>query len=57
MKVTQSVPGLLGWMGIMWLIMAAVSGVAVAADEPLAPPQQVIQKTADQLQVSLQKFP
>ena len=55
MKVTQSVPGLLGWMGIMWLIMAAVSGVAVAADEPLAPPQQVIQKTADQLQVSLQK--
>jgi phospholipid transport system substrate-binding protein len=37
----------------MWLIFGGFS--VVVADEPLAPPQQVIQKTADQLQVSLQK--
>ena len=53
MKLTQSVSGLVGWVGIMWLIFGGFS--VVVADEPLAPPQQVIQKTADQLQVSLQK--
>jgi phospholipid transport system substrate-binding protein len=53
MKLTQSVSGLVGWVGVMWLIFGGFS--VVVADEPLAPPQQVIQKTADQLQVSLQK--
>jgi phospholipid transport system substrate-binding protein len=53
MKLTQSVSGLVGWVGVMWLIFVGFS--VVVADEPLAPPQQVIQKTADQLQVSLQK--
>lgn len=53
MKLTQSVSGLVGLVGVMWLIFGGFS--VVVADEPLAPPQQVIQKTADQLQVSLQK--
>jgi phospholipid transport system substrate-binding protein len=53
MKLTQSVSGLVAWVGVMWLIFGGFS--VVVADEPLAPPQQVIQKTADQLQVSLQK--
>lgn len=53
MKLMKSVPGMVSWLGLMWLLWGGLP--AAAAEEPLAPPQQVIQKTADQLQVSLQK--
>jgi len=41
------------WMAVVWMMLAG-SHVARAAEE-LAPPQLVIQRTADQLQSSLQK--
>ena len=53
MKLMKTVAGLAGWIGVVWLLAANLS--IAMADEALAPPQQVIQKTADQLQVSLQK--
>ncbi len=51
MKSLKTVAGLSAWIAIISLIFG---GLSVAA-EALAPPQQVIQQTADQLQVSLQK--
>lgn len=53
MKLTNAVSGMAVWLAMVCLLLGSWS--AVAAEEALAPPQLVIQKTADQLQVSLQK--
>ncbi len=53
MKLTKSISGVGAWLVSLWLILGGVS--IALADEALSPPQQVIQRTSDQLQVSLQK--
>ena len=53
MKLTKSISGVGTWFVSIWLIFGGLS--VALADEALSPPQQVIQKTSDQLQVSLQK--
>lgn len=53
MRSTNSVFNLRIWLTLFCLFLGGFS--MAGADEALAPPQQVIQKTADQLQVSLQK--
>lgn len=53
MRSTNSVFNLRIWLTLFCLCLGGFS--IAGADEALAPPQQVIQKTADQLQVSLQK--
>ena len=53
MRSTNSVFNLRIWLTLFCLCLGGLS--IAGADEALAPPQQVIQKTADQLQVSLQK--
>lgn len=54
MKFTKTSFGLASWAGALALLLSLLS-VAARAEEALLPPQQVIQKTADQLQVNLQK--
>jgi len=53
MQLTKSISGAGTWLVSVWLIFGGLS--IATADEALSPPQQVIQKTSDQLQVSLQK--
>ena len=53
MQLTKSISGAGAWLVSVWLILGGLS--IATADEALTPPQQVIQKTSDQLQVSLQK--
>lgn len=53
MQLTKSISGAGAWLVSVWLIFGGLS--IATADEALTPPQQVIQKTSDQLQVSLQK--
>lgn len=53
MQLTKSISGAGAWIVSVWLIFGGLS--IATADEALSPPQQVIQKTSDQLQVSLQK--
>ena len=53
MQLTKSISGAGAWLVSVWLILGGLS--IVTADEALSPAQQVIQKTSDQLQVSLQK--
>ncbi|SMF93656.1 phospholipid transport system substrate-binding protein [Methylomagnum ishizawai] len=54
MKFTKSSFGLASWAGVLGLLLG-LCAATVRAEEGLLPPQVVIQKTADQLQVSLQK--
>jgi phospholipid transport system substrate-binding protein len=54
MKFTKSSFGLANWAGVLSLLLGLLSAAAWA-EEGLLPPQQVIQRTSDQLQVSLQK--
>jgi phospholipid transport system substrate-binding protein len=54
MKFTKSSFGLASWAGVLSLLLGLLSATAWA-EEGLLPPQQVIQRTSDQLQVSLQK--
>jgi phospholipid transport system substrate-binding protein len=54
MKFTKSSFGLASWAGALSLLLSMISAMAWA-EEGLLPPQQVIQHTSDQLQVSLQK--
>ncbi len=54
MKFTKSSFGLASWAGVLALLLSLLSATAWA-EEGLLPPQQVIQHTADQLQVTLQK--
>jgi phospholipid transport system substrate-binding protein len=54
MKFTKSSFGLASWAGA-WLLLLSVLSATARAGEGLLPPQQVIQRTSDQLQVSLQK--
>jgi phospholipid transport system substrate-binding protein len=54
MKFTKTSLGLASWAGALSLLLCLLSAAA-RAEEGLLPPQQVIQKTADQLQVNLQK--
>jgi len=54
MKFTKSSFGLASWAGILSLLLG-LWAAAARAEEGLLPPQQVIQKTSDQLQVTLQK--
>lgn len=54
MKFTKSSFGLASWAGA-WLLLLSVLSATARAEEGLLPPQQVIQRTSDQLQVSLQK--
>ena len=53
MQLTKSISGAGVWLVSVWLILGGLS--IATADEALSPAQQVIQKTSDQLQVSLQK--
>ena len=53
MQLTKSISGAGAWLVSVWLILGGLS--IATADEALSPAQQVIQKTSDQLQVSLQK--
>ena len=53
MQLTKSISGAGAWLVSVWLIFGGLS--IATADEALSPAQQVIQKTSDQLQVSLQK--
>lgn len=54
MKLMQTSFGLTRWAGVLTLLLTVFSTLALA-DAPLLEPQLVIQKTSDQLQVSLQK--
>lgn len=54
MKFTKSSYGLAIWAGALSLLLSLLSAWAVA-EEGLLPPQQVIQRTSDQMQVTLQK--
>ncbi|MBS1211401.1 MAG: uncharacterized protein H6R26_17 [Proteobacteria bacterium] len=54
MKFARFSFGLASLIGVWGLLLALASGQA-HADEPLLPPQQVIQHTSDELQKSLQK--
>jgi phospholipid transport system substrate-binding protein len=54
MKFTKSSFGLASWAGALSLLLSLLSATAWAG-EGLLPPQQVIQHTSDQLQVTLQK--
>ncbi|MGZ8218048.1 MlaC/ttg2D family ABC transporter substrate-binding protein [Methylomagnum sp.] len=54
MKFTKTSFGLASWASALALLLSLLS-VAAWAEEALLPPQLVIQKTADQLQVNLQK--
>jgi phospholipid transport system substrate-binding protein len=54
MKFIKSSFGLATWAGVLALLLGLLTA-SVRAEEALLPPQQVIQKTSDQLQVSLQK--
>lgn len=55
MKFTKSSFGLASWAGVLSLLLSLLCATAWAEEEKLLPPQQVIQQTSDQLQVSLQK--
>jgi phospholipid transport system substrate-binding protein len=54
MKFTKTSLGLAMW-ATLWSLLLALLSTAAWAGEGLLPPQLVIQKTSDQLQVSLQK--
>jgi phospholipid transport system substrate-binding protein len=54
MKLMKPALGMAIWMSALSLILSSFCAPAMSAEQ-LAPAQQVIQKTADQLQVSLQK--
>jgi phospholipid transport system substrate-binding protein len=54
MKFTKSSFGLASWAGALLLLVKVFSATA-GAEEGLLPPQQVIQHTSDQLQITLQK--
>lgn len=54
MKFTKSSFGLTIWAGALSLLLSLLSAMAVA-EEGLLPPQQVIQRTSDQMQVTLQQ--
>jgi phospholipid transport system substrate-binding protein len=54
MKFTKSSFGLASWAGALLLLVNVFSATA-SAEEGLLPPQQVIQRTSDQLQANLQK--
>ena len=54
MKFTKSSYGLAIWAGALSLLLSLLSATAVA-EEGLLAPQKVIQHTADQMQVTLQK--
>ena len=53
MKCTKSPFGLASWVGVMSLLL--LLWTAARAEEGLLPAQQVVQKTSDTLQASLQK--
>jgi phospholipid transport system substrate-binding protein len=54
MKFTKTSLSLTSWAGFLALLLSMLAAPAFA-EEGLLPPQQVIQKTSDQLQVTLQK--
>jgi len=54
MKSTKTTHAYRVWIGTFFSLLSLFAAVVTAA-EALAPPQQVIQSTSDQLQVSLQK--